>query len=230
MLTIHHLQRSQSERIIWLCEELGIMYDLKLYQRNPFFSPPELLALTPLGAAPVITDDTFNASNPLILAESGAIVEYIIHKHGNGQLTLLPSHKNYADYLYWFHLSNGNLQPCLLRCTNFRPLKLGPGHPVQKGVDARLDKILDHIDQRLRTVPWLAGEEFTAADIMSVFSLSTMRMFYPIDLTRYEGIVVWLQRVGQRPAYQAAMAKGDPGLTPCLMAEAPVSFPGVGGR
>ena len=226
MLTVHHLQRSQSERIVWLCEELGIPYELKLYQRNPIFSPPELVALSPLGAAPVITDTTFDASKPLKLAESGAIVEYIIHKHGDGRLALAPSHTDYADYLYWFHLSNGNLQPCILRSTNFRSLKLEPDNPAQRSVDTRLKMILDLLNDRLAQVPWLAGDEFTAADIMSVFSLTTMRLFYPMDLTGYDGILAWLQRVGQRPAYRAAMEKGDPGMKPCLGAEAPPPFLG----
>lgn len=95
MLTVHHLQISQSERIVWLCEELEIPYTLKLYQRAPFLAPPELKALHPMGAAPVITD------GPITLAESPACVEYIIQKHGSGRLMLPPSHPDYADYLYW---------------------------------------------------------------------------------------------------------------------------------
>lgn len=95
-LTVHHLQVSQSERIVWLCEALGIDYDLKLYQRHPYLSPPEYLALHPLGAAPVITDD-----GGVLLAESEACVEYIIHVHGGGRLTVKPGEKNYADSLYW---------------------------------------------------------------------------------------------------------------------------------
>jgi glutathione S-transferase len=228
MLTVHHLQRGQSERIVWLCEELGIPYELKLHQRSPVLSPPELVALSPLGAAPVLIDSTFNAAHPLLLAESAAVVEYIIHKHGNGRLALPPSHENYADYLYWFHLSNGNLQPCIQRSMHFRMLKLGPDNQAQKGIDARLKKILDHYNDRLIQVPWLAGQEFTAADIMSVFSLTTMRVFQPIDLTGYNGIVSWLERVGNRPAYRSAMAKSDPGFTPALSPEAPPPFSGLG--
>lgn len=226
MLTVHHLQRGQSERIIWLCEELGIPYELKLYQRNPYFSPPELEALTPLGAAPVITDTTFDASKPLKLAESGAIVEYIIYKHGGGRLVLPPTHHDYADYLYWLHLANSNLQPAIERSLTTRHLKLPADHPTQKRVDARLEKLLKHVNDRLTQAPWFAGEEFTVADIMSVFSLTTMRLFFPLDLTGYDGILAWLQRVGQRPAYRRAMEKGDPGFTPVLGAEAPAPFTG----
>lgn len=229
MLTVHHLQRSQSERVLWLCEELGVPYTLKLYQRSPIFSPPDLVALTPLGAAPVITDTILDASPPLILAESGAIVEYIIQRHGGGRLALAPSHKDYVDYLYWLHLANGNLQPAVGRCMTLRALKLSADHPSQRGVDARLKLVLEHIDERLTKVPWLAGDEFTAADIMSVFSLTTMRIFYPLDLTAYPSIVAWLQRVGQRPAYRAAMEKGDPGFPPCLSAETPPLFSALKG-
>ncbi|KAK4948645.1 hypothetical protein LTR10_012649 [Elasticomyces elasticus] len=106
-------------------------------------------------------------------------------------------------------------------------LKLASDNHAQKNVDARLKKILEVYNDRLNQVPWLAGEEFTAADIMSVFSFTTMRLFYPIDLTPYDGIVSWLQRVGKRPAYRAAMAKSDPGFTPLLAAKEPEPFPGL---
>ncbi|KAF2236893.1 putative glutathione S-transferase [Viridothelium virens] len=224
MLTVHHLQRGQSERIVWLCEELGIPYELKLYKRDPIFSPPDLKALTRLGSAPVITDTTFNASKPLTLSESGAVAEYVIYKHGNGRLTYAPSHKDYAEYLYWFHLSNSNLQPVIMRSMQSSQLRLGPDSAVQKQADGRLNLILDVYNDRLREVPWLAGEEFTAADIMTVFSLTTMRLFFSLDLTGYDGILGWLQRVGERPAYRAAMEKGDPGFAPVLGAKAPESF------
>jgi glutathione S-transferase len=107
MLRIHHLGHSQSERIVWLCEELGIPYELRHYRRYAVtrLSPPELRALHPLGAAPLIED------GDLLLAESAAIVEYIIVRHGGGRLRLDPSHPDYAAYLYWFHFSNGNLHP-----------------------------------------------------------------------------------------------------------------------
>lgn len=221
MLTVHHLQRSQSERIVWLCEELAIPYELKLYKRDPILAPPDLAALTPLAAAPVITDTTFNTSKPLTLAESPAIAEYIIQKHGSGRLALPPSHQDYADYLYWFHLSNGNLMPSMIRSAIIRQLKLDPDSPVQKNADFRFKRLLKHIDDRLKEVPWLAGNEFTAADIMSIFPLSTMRLFYPIDLNGYEGILSWFERVSQRPAYKKAVEKGDPGFTPLLTGERP---------
>ena len=207
MLKIHHLGHSQSERIIWLCEELGLPFELQHYTRDPItrLSPPELKAQHPLGAAPLLED------GELLLAESAAIVEYLIVKHGGGRFKPGPEHADYADFLYWFHFSNGNLQPLLLRFLSVRSLALAADHPLQKSLQERLDQVLALIEARLSAVPWLAGTEFTAADIMSVFSLSTMRLFLPIDLAPYPGIRAYLQRIGERPAYRSAMAKGDPG-------------------
>ena len=212
MLTIHHLGHSQSERIIWLCEELGVSYELKHYQRDPLtiLSPPELRALHPLGAAPVIEDDG------VLLAESGAITEYIIAKHGGGRLRLGPEHPDFAPYLYWFHFANGNLQPVVGRSMMIGRAGLGPDHPVQRAVQGRLDRVMALVESRLGEADYLAGREFTAADIMSVFSLTTMRLFHPIDLQPYPNILAYLQRIGSRPAYRRAMAKGDPDLTPML--------------
>ena len=212
MLTIHHLGRSQSERVIWLCEELGIPYELALYKRDPvtILSPPELKALHPLGAAPVIED------GGLILAESAAIIEYIIVKHGGGRLRLAPGHPDYPHYLYWFHFANGNLQPVVGRSMMVGRVGLAPDHPVQMAVQGRLDRVMALIEARLGQTDYLDGNEFTAADIMSVFSLTTMRLFQPLDLTPYPHILAYLQRIGARPAYRRAMAKGDPDLVPLL--------------
>ncbi|EXJ90317.1 hypothetical protein A1O1_03416 [Capronia coronata CBS 617.96] len=235
MITIHHLQRSQSERVLWLCEELSLPYEVKYYKRDPLLSPPDLKALTPLGAAPVIEDSTAtststssSSSSPkLLLSESSAIVEYIIHRHGQGRLALPPTHPAYADYLYWFHMANATLQPAIMRAFTLRLLRLPADNPVKQGADARFTKVLAMLNDRLARVPWLAGDEFTAADIMSVFQLSTMRLFFPYSLTEYPGIVAWLDRVGKRPAYRAAMEKGDPGFEPLLGAEAPEPVPGL---
>ena len=212
MLTIHHLGHSQSERIIWLCEELGVSYDLKPYARDPvtILSPPTLKALHSLGAAPVIQDDG------LLLAESAAIVEYIIAKHGNGRLRLGPDHPDFANYLYWFHFANGNLQPVMGRAMMVGRVGLAPDHPVQMAVQGRLDRVMTLVEARLGEAEHLAGNEFTAADIMSVFSLTTMRLFQPVDLRPYPNILAYLQRIGARPAYRRAMAKGDPDLVPML--------------
>lgn len=212
MLKIHHLGHSQSERIVWLCEELGLPYDLQHHTRDPVtrLSPPALKALHPLGAAPVIED------GDLLLAESAAIVEYIIVKHGGGRLKLGPEHPDYAAFLYWFHFSNGNLMPAMGRLMMVSRAKLPADHPVLVSVQGRLDKVMALIEARLGEAPYFAGNEFTAADIMSVFSFTTMRLFQPMDLAPYPHVRAYLQRIGERPAYQRAMAKGDPDLVPML--------------
>ena len=212
MLTIHHLGKSQSERIIWLCEELGVPYALKRYERDPvtILSPPELKALHPLGAAPVITD------GELVLAESGAIIEYIIAKYGGGRLALGPEHPDFAAYLYWFHFANANLQPHMGRNMILRRLKLADDEPTLAMTRFRLDRALGLVDARLGNAAYLAGDALTAADIMIVFSLTTMRIFFPLDLAPYSHIRTYLGRIGEREAYQRAMHKGDPDLVPLL--------------
>ena len=212
MLTVHHLGRSQSERIVWLCEELGIPYELKRYARDPvtMLAPPEFKALHPGGTAPVITDGT------LVLGESGAIMEYILARHGGGRLAPGPDHPAFADYLYWLHFANGTLQPAMGRMMILRRLGLPEDNPVLLAMQGRLDRALGQLESRLAKVPWLAGADFTAADIMTVFSLTTMRLFNPVDLGPYPAILTYLQRIGGREAYRRAMRKGDPELTPLL--------------
>ncbi len=212
MLTAHHLGRSQSERIIWLCEELEAPYALKRYERDPatILAPPEYKALHPMGAAPVITDGA------LVLAESGAIAEYIMAKHGGGRLAPGPDHPDFAQYLYWFHFANGSLQPVMGRNMVLRRLGLPPGNPVLLAMQDRLHRAFDVVEARLGEADHFAGCEFTAADIMAVFSLTTMRLFLPLDLAPYPNILAYLQRIGARPAYQRAMQKGDPDMMPLL--------------
>jgi glutathione S-transferase len=208
VLTVHHLGKSQSERIVWLCEELGLTYEIKHYVRDPVTSlaPPELVALHPLGTAPVISD------GDLLLAESGAIIEYINAKYGHGRLTLGPDHPDYVDYIFWWHYANGNFQPNMGRNMLLRRLHLPPDNPIAARLNGRLLGAFALIEKRLEKVPFLAGENLTAADIMAFFSLTTMRYFMPIDLTPYQSILAYLQRIAGRDAYQRAMRKGDPGM------------------
>lgn len=212
MLTVHHLGKSQSERIIWLCEELEVAYDLKRYERDPatLLAPPAFKALHPMGAAPVITDGA------LVLAESGAVAEYVIAKHGGGRLALGPDHPDFAQYLYWFHFANGTLQPGMGRNMVLRRLGLPPDNPVLLAMQGRLRHALGLVEARLGKADHFAGREFTAADIMAVFSLTTMRLFLPLDLAPYPNILAYLQRIGARPAYRRAMQKGDPDMAPLL--------------
>ena len=212
MLTIHHLGKSQSERILWLCEELGVAYELKRHERDPvtILAPPELRAMHPMGTAPVIAD------GDLVLAESGAIVDYIIAKHGGGRLARGPADPDFAQYLYWFHFANASLQPWMGRNLLLRRLNLPADNPVLVSNQGRLDRALQWVDTQLAGNAFLAGDELTAADIMAVFSLTTMRYFMPVDLGPYPHILAYLQRIGARQAYQRAMRKGDPGMAPLL--------------
>ena len=212
MLTIHHLTTSQSERVLWLCEELGIDYKLVRHERLPDtrLAPPALRALTPMGTGPVMED------GDIVMSESGAIVEYIIHKHGGGRLALKPDHPDYAQYLFWFHWANASLQPVMGRNMIINRLPVPDDNPVVKGTRERLDRALKAVDARLEKNQWLAGSEFTAADIMTVFSLTTMRVFMPVNLSQYKNVLAYLQRIGARPAYQRAVNLGDPGLAPLL--------------
>ena len=212
MITIHHLGHSQSERIVWLCEELNLPYDIVRHTRDAVtrLSPPSLTALHPLGAAPLIED------GDLLLAESAAIVEYISVVHGASALKPGPSHANYTDFLYWFHFANGNLQPTFMRLMAVTRTKLPADHPVLLATQGRFDLVLQLVEARLATAPYFAGAELTLADIMSVFTLTTARLFNSFDLAPYPHILAYLARIGARPAYQRAMAKGDPDLTPML--------------
>lgn len=204
MLTVHHLGKSQSERIVWLCEELDIPYELKHYARAPVMAPDDYRALHPVGSAPVITD------GDVTLAESGAVVEWIIARHGNGRLSVPKDDPAFADYLYWFHFANGTLQPGFMRLMISSRFNPPEDHPALKLGQQRMQRILAMMDARLAQVPYLAGDQLTAADIMTVFSLTTMRHFQPYDLSPYPNILRYLARIGARPAYQRAMQKGDP--------------------
>src|SRR5882724_2093963 len=208
MLTVHHLGKSQSERIVWLCEELEIAYELKRYARDPvtMLAPPDYKALHPIGSAPVITD------GDLVLAESGAIVDYIVAKYGDGRLAPRADHPDFAQFLYWYHFANGTLQPNMGRNMILNRLKLADDNPMLLATKARVDRAFDLVDARAGEAEYLAGSAFTSADIMMGFSLTTMRYFLPYDLKRCPNIVSYLARIGQRPAYRRAMAKGDPAM------------------
>jgi glutathione S-transferase len=212
MITVHHLGVSQSERIVWLFEELGIPYELKVYQRDPAtgLAPAAYKSLHPMGIAPVITDGT------LVLGESGAIIEYVIAKYGNGRLAVSPDKPNFADYLFWFHFANGTMMPSGM--TGFVASLAGApaDSVVLESLKARADLAFALVEKRLGEAPYLAGAEFTAADIIMGFPLMTMRAFVPRDLGPYPNLRNYLKRIGERPGYQRAMAAGDPGMVPML--------------
>jgi glutathione S-transferase len=212
MITVHHLGISQSERIVWLCEELEIPYALLRYDRDPAtkLAPAAYRALHPMGIAPVITDgDT-------VLAESGAIVEYIIAKYAGGRLAVGSDKPNFAAYLFWFHFANGTLMPSEMHGVLSAMLKVTEENPIMKMLKQRSERAFALVEQRLGDVPYFAGDALTAADVMMLFPLSTMRNFAHRDLSSLPHIRAYLKRIGERPAYRRAMAKGDPGMTPKL--------------
>ncbi len=212
MLTLHHLGRSQSERIVWLCEELGLDYELKRYSRRADnrMAPPEYQALHPMGTAPILTD------GDVVLGESGAICDYVIQTHGEGRLAVQRGEPGFADYLYWFHFANGTLQPVILQVWSLERVDPSDKNAPLRMARERFSRVFATVEQRLGEVPYLAGEALTAADIMIVFSLTTMRLFNRYDLSAWPNILAYLQRIGARPAYRRAMQKADPDLTPVL--------------
>lgn len=209
-LIVHHLGRSQSERIVWLCEELALDYTLIRYDRRADnrMAPPAYQALHPIGSAPVIRD------GDVVLGESGAICDYLLQTRGAGRLALPPGAPGFADYLYWMHFANGTLQPVVLQLWSL--LRVDPAHPSTAATQRRFDRVFATLDHRLAVSPHLAGEAFTAADIMSVFTLTTMRRFFPYDLAPWPHIVAYVHRIAARPAYQRAMRAADPDVAPLL--------------
>lgn len=173
-------------------------------------APPEYQALHPMGTAPVIKD------GPLVLGESAAIVEYLIEIHGNGKLAVKKTEPGFADHLYWFHFANGTLQPLVLQVLLLERAGSFKENAVLRGLLTRFDLVFSMIDARLGDTPYLAGPELTSADIMTVFSLTTMRRFKPYDLSTWPNILAYLQRIGARPTYQRAMRKADPDTAPLL--------------
>ena len=212
MIIINHLGISQSERIIWLCEELAVPYELRRFDRDPVsrLAPAAYKALHPMGIAPVIYD------GDVVLAESGAIVDYILTKYGDSQLTLTAENPNFADYLFWLHFANGTMMPALMAGLIGQLAQLDADSAIIKALSGRSTLGYAMIEDRLAANEFFAGSMFTAADIMMLFPLTTMRAFSRGDLSGYPHILAYLQRIGQRPAYQRAMANGDPGFTPLL--------------
>lgn len=208
MLTVHHLGLSQSERIVWLCEELAIDYVLKRYDRRADnrLAPDEYKALHPMGIAPVITDGA------LVLGESGAICEYIDRRYGGGRLSADPAAADFADQLFWFHWSNGTFMATKMLAG---VLKLAGAGAVPFVAD-RVARGQDLLERRLTDVPFLGGERLTLADIMIVYSLTTSRAFGAAPLTDMPATQAYLRRIAARPAYVRAMEKAEPGMAPMI--------------
>ena len=205
MIAIYHLETSRSERIVWLMEELGLEYKLEIFPREGTAAAPSpLKAIHPLGKAPLIRDgDT-------VLAESGAIVEYIVHRYGGGRLVPRPDDPAFARYLYWLHFAEGSLMSLMLIALVLSRVPEAAASPVTARIGERVKQMLAFVDSELGVGPWFAGAEFTAADVMMVFPFTTMRHFLDVDVSPYPNICAYVQRVEARPAYRKAMAIAGP--------------------
>ena len=203
MIVVHHLNNSRSQRILWLLEELGVPYEIKFYQRDAItnLAPPELKAIHPLGKSPVITDGT------LTIAESGAIVDYIIRKHGHGKLAPAPDSADYETYLEWLHYAEGSaMLPLMLLLYTIR---LGEaGAPLKDRIDGEIDNNLAYVNQALEGRPYLMGDAFTGADAQMSFVGEVGRAFG--RLANYPNISAWVERLHERPAFKTALEKGGP--------------------
>jgi glutathione S-transferase len=216
MLIVHHLNNSRSQRILWLLEELGVPYEVKRYERDPktMLAPPELRRVHPLGKSPVITH------GDRVVAETGAIVTYLVDNFGDGRLMPAGGTEDRLRYIYWLHFAEGSAMPPLVMSLVFNEIpKQTPFfvRPVANAITAAVQKMflrpnieaqLDFIEAELTANAWLAGEAFSAADVM---------MSFPLEAASARGgfgarprIKDWLARIHARPAYQAALQKGGP--------------------
>ena len=211
MLTVHHFRTSQSERIVWLCEERGGDYELKLYNRRADnrMAPDEYKALHPMGIAPVIED------GDLVLGESGAICGYLNRKYGGGRMSPSPDDPDFTDYLFFVHWSNATFMASLMMQLAVR-LTGGMDKPGAGFVTDRVERSWTLAERRAGESEFFGGRKLTTADIMMVYILTTARAFADVPLDAFPNIRAYLQRIGARPAYQRAMAKAEPGWTPKL--------------
>ncbi|MCR5872324.1 MULTISPECIES: glutathione S-transferase family protein [unclassified Sphingomonas] len=208
MITVHHLENSRSQRVLWLLEELGLPYEIRRYRRNPktMLAPPELRAVHPLGKSPVIVDGDPDDA-PRIVAETGAIIEYLVEK-ADGQLGP-PAHRDSAlRYRHFMHYAEGSLMPPLLVKLVLMRVPIF-GKAAQKRIQPMIDVHLDFVESELASRPWFAGDAMSAADVMMSFPLEAARARGGLDATR-PATIAWIDKIHARPAYQTALAKGGP--------------------
>ena len=204
MLTIHHLGVSQSDRIVWLVEELQLPYRLQWYDRGADgLAPPEYLALHPAATAPVIED------GGRVLAESAVIVEYISHTYGGGRLSVTPGQPNYFDYLYWMHFNN-NVQGLFFAKLGLGGKTDGDAARVAGFVRRREDGYYRYLDRRLGESAYLAGPDFTCADIMVAFNLTSLSLFGGRTIADLPHVLAYVERITKRPAHMKAMEIAGP--------------------
>jgi len=216
MIIVHHLNNSRSQRILWMLEELGVPYEVKRYEREPTMqAPASLRAVHPLGKSPVITD------GDRTLAESGAILEYLVDTYGNGRFKPAPGTAERIHYTYFLHYAEGSLMPLLLMKLIFSriparlPFFMKPvGRAIAKGANTTLldPQIGSHfmfLEGELGKREWFAGNEFSAADIQMSFPLEAAAARAPI-VRQMPKLSAFLQRIHARPAYQRALERGGP--------------------
>jgi len=201
MIVVHHLNNSRSQRILWLLEELEAPYEIVRYQRDAVtnLAPPELRAIHPLGKSPVVTD------GKLTIAESGAIVDYLIRKHGGGRLAPPPDTDEHEIYLEWLHYAEGSaMLPLILLLYTAR---LGEAaKPLQPRIDSEIENHLGYVEKRLGGRPFLMGESFTGADVQMSFVGEVARAFG--RLANLPAMSDWVTRLHERPAFKKALEKG----------------------
>ena len=216
MITLHHLNNSRSQRILWLLEELGVPYEIQRYQRDAktMLAPPELRAIHPLGKSPVITD------GDITVAESGAIIEYLIERYGQGRLIPAAGTPQRLRYTYWLHFAEGSAMPPLLMKLVFDKIEKSPMpffvKPIAKGIAAkvkqsfiapRIAENLDYMEAELSKAMWFAGPEMTGADIQVSFVLEACAARGGLNETRPR-LMAFLQRIHALPAYKKAIERG----------------------
>ncbi|MFT3925782.1 MAG: glutathione S-transferase [Myxococcales bacterium] len=221
MITVHHLEISRSQRVLWLLEELGLPYEIVGYRRTKrFLAPDSLKAVHPLGKSPVITDEGHT------IAESGAIIEYVLGRYGAGRLAPVAAEVDARlRYTYWLHYAEGSLMPLLVMKLVLSkvpqkptPLLLRPAAwLIVEGVERawtrpQLALQLGFVENELGRTPWFAGSEFSAADIQMSMPLEAARTRVPLTREAHPRILDWLDRIKQRPAYQRAEARGGQAL------------------
>jgi glutathione S-transferase len=203
LIIVHHLENSRSQRVLWLLEELGRSYEVRRYERNKktMLAPPELKAVHPLGKSPLIED------NGRVLAETGAIVEYLVES-ADGRLGP-PAHREGAlRYRHFLHYAEGSMMPPLFAKLVIDRLGL-LGKPATGAVQGMIDVHLDWLESELAERPWFAGPDFTAADVMMSFPLEASRKRAGLDESRPH-LIDWLERIHARPAYARALDRGGP--------------------
>ncbi len=216
MITVHHLNNSRSQRVLWLLEELGLPYEVKRYERDPktMLAPPALREVHPLGKSPVITDGGFT------IAESGAIIEYLVERYGGGKLAPAPGTPTRLRYTYWLHYAEGSAMPPLLLKLVFDRVESGPmpffARPIARAIARRVKssfvepqimRHLDYMESELAKSLWFAGDEFSAADIQMSFPLEVAVKRAGLGSNRPR-LVDFLGRIHARPAYHRAVERG----------------------